>query len=90
HLIVWFLEREDRKAQTRLGLSVSRKLGGAVRRNRIRRLLKEAFRLNRHRLEHGYDLVAYPRPGCPWDGLKDAEDALLAACGKGELLRDDG
>lgn len=45
----------------RLGLSVSRKHGGAVRRNRIKRLLREAFRLTQHELPAGLDLVLIPR-----------------------------
>ena len=47
----------------RLGLSVSRKLGGAVVRNRWKRLLREAFRLSREHLPAGVDLVVIPRPG---------------------------
>ena len=45
----------------RLGLSVSRKYGGAVARNRLRRLYREAFRLTRHELPAGLDLVLIPR-----------------------------
>lgn len=48
---------------TRLGLSVSKKHGGAVKRNRIKRLLREAFRLGQHDLPPGLDLVLIPRPG---------------------------
>ncbi len=46
---------------TRFGVSVSRKLGGAVQRNRLRRLLREAFRLSRAQLPAGLDLVLIPR-----------------------------
>jgi ribonuclease P protein component len=45
----------------RLGLSVSRKVGPAVRRNRLRRLYREAFRLSRHELPTGLDLILIPR-----------------------------
>jgi len=47
----------------RLGLSVSRKTGSAVVRNRWKRLLREAFRLSRQDLPPGVDLVIVPRPG---------------------------
>jgi ribonuclease P protein component len=45
----------------RLGLSVSRKIGGAVERNRLRRLYREAFRLTRREMAAGLDLVLIPR-----------------------------
>ena len=46
----------------RLGISASRRLGGAVVRNRWKRLLREAFRLSRASLPEGIDLVVIPRP----------------------------
>jgi ribonuclease P protein component len=49
----------------RLGLSTSRKVGMAVRRNRIRRLLREAFRHLQHDLPAGYDLLIVVRPHEP-------------------------
>jgi ribonuclease P protein component len=45
----------------RLGLSVSRKYGNAVKRNRWKRLLREAYRFSRERLPSGIDLVVIPR-----------------------------
>lgn len=58
-LIVYGVPNE--RSFTRIGLSVSRKAGPAVHRNRVRRLYREAFRLSRAVLPTGLDLVLIPR-----------------------------
>jgi len=52
---------ENGLPRLRLGLSVSRHYGSAVRRNRLRRLYREAFRLTKDDLPTGLDLVLIPR-----------------------------
>ena len=47
---------------SRLGIIATRRHGGATRRNRVKRLVREIFRCNKCR--PGLDIVVLPRPGC--------------------------
>ena len=53
------------KPSPRFGLSVPRRVGAAPRRNRIKRLLRESFRLMQHDFPRPYDLVIVVRPHEP-------------------------
>ena len=65
----------------RLGLSVSRKLGAAVVRNRWKRLLREAFRRHRARLPEGVDLIVIPKIAAP-PHYNDLVASLCAVAGR--------
>jgi len=66
--------RESADLPTRLGLTVSGKVGGAVARNRVKRRLREIFRRRHAALPPGWDIVLIARPGCA-----DAPSAGFAA-----------
>ncbi|MCL2621297.1 MAG: ribonuclease P protein component [Defluviitaleaceae bacterium] len=59
--LVVFVEKNGLE-QNRLGISVSKKMGGAVVRNLLRRRIKEAYRGMESRLTYGYDIAILPRP----------------------------
>lgn len=68
---------ENQLPYPRLGCVVSRKCGRAVRRNRYKRLLREAFRLLQYELPAGIDYVVLPRPGEPLPTLEAVRRSLL-------------
>jgi len=67
----------NNSAVNRLGITVSTKLGGAVKRNRIRRRLKEIYRLNEPDLRRGYNIVLVARHGSRDAKWKDIESSVL-------------
>ncbi|MFT7463232.1 MAG: ribonuclease P protein component [Pseudohongiellaceae bacterium] len=73
-LVVWI--RPSAEPRPRLGLSVSRKVGGAVKRNRVKRCLREAFRRLSLELDQSWDTMVVVRPGAPPLSLSEATAAL--------------
>ena len=86
-LVVYY--RKNRLGHNRLGVTVSTKLGHAVVRNRVRRRLRELYRLHKAELLPGYDLIVVARVravGMPYAKL---EKQYLHCLSQLELLRED-
>jgi ribonuclease P protein component len=60
-MTVFFLPRPDGDSGPRVGITVSRALGGAVQRNRIKRRMREAIRMHLAELAYGLDVVFNPK-----------------------------
>lgn len=83
-LIIYILD--NRTEITRVGFTVSKKVGKSVVRSRVKRLMKESFRLNSQRIKRGYDIVLVARNGCSSATFKEIESALMHLLKKKKLL----
>lgn len=60
YLVMYAAENEGN--ESRIGISVSKKVGNSIVRHRVTRLIREAYRLNKEKLEDGWDIVIVARP----------------------------
>jgi ribonuclease P protein component len=70
----------------RAGFTAGKKVGNAVKRNRARRLLREIFRKNRHRIHDGCVIVAMAQPEAIHNTLRSSEIEFLSLLKRAGLL----
>ena len=78
--------RKNRTSTNRVGITVSKKLGHAVVRNRVRRRLREVYRLHEDQFQPGWDIVVVARSRCIKASFQDIVSAYLALAGKAGIL----
>lgn len=75
YLIIYILE--NNLPENRLGISVSKKVGNSVIRHRVKRLLKESYRLQENMFNSGLDIAVIARGSASSASYKELDSALL-------------
>ena len=75
---------EDRPS--RIGMSVSKKVGNSVVRHRVKRLIRESHRLTRHQIADGFDIVVIARNEAKDRNYQDIEKAFLHLAAKHHII----
>lgn len=87
HQLVLYV-RENGLDHSRLGISVSKKVGNSVVRHKIKRLIKESVRLNEDSFHDGYDLVVVARAAAKGLDYHMMERSVLNLAHRKNLLRE--
>lgn len=82
HFVILVHPRPVADRTVRLGITVSRRVGDAVRRNRIKRFVREAFRRKKAAFPPGHDVVVVAKPGAATLAAREVE-AELGSLGRG-------
>jgi len=74
YLVLFYLE--NNLDYNRVGISVTKKIGKAVTRNKVKRLIKEGFRVHSDKVKNGYDLIFLSRIRANQATFKEIESAI--------------
>ena len=79
--------RKNRTDTNRVGITVGKKLGHAVVRNRVRRRLREVYRLNEDKFQAGWDIVVVARTRAIYADFAQLVEAYMTAAQKAGILK---
>ena len=79
--------RKNRTGTNRVGITVSKKLGKAVVRNRVRRRIREAYRINEEQFQPGWDIVVVARSRAVDVSFQKLTQSLLSLADQAGILQ---
>ncbi|MFP7477206.1 ribonuclease P protein component [Terribacillus saccharophilus] len=86
-LVLYYKKQETADAHFRIGLSVSKKLGNAVMRNKIKRYLRQAFHELDEQIAQGYDFIVIARQPAKDMAYQELKKSLIHVLWKSHLLK---
>lgn len=75
YLVMYVMDNPD--GMSKLGISVSKKVGNSVVRHRVTRLIRESYRLNRHMFNSGLNIIVIARATAKGKSFAEIESAFL-------------
>lgn len=84
YLVLHWRKKEEEKSK--IGFAAGKKLGSAVVRNRLKRIMREAWRLYPMEMPEGYDFIIVARRSLVGQGLEEAQKGLLEVLKKGRFF----
>lgn len=82
---ICYVARQEGQGR-KFGVAVSRKVGGAVTRNRVKRFIREAYRTSRKHLIDQFQMVVVARPGSASMTYHECREAIRQLFQRGEVL----
>ena len=82
---VMIVKKND-ASSNRIGISVSKKVGNSIVRHRLTRLIRESYRLQEDRFQHGLDIVVIARAGAKGKTYYEIESALIHLAGLHKII----
>ncbi|MFZ7102985.1 MAG: ribonuclease P protein component [Peptococcaceae bacterium] len=87
-LLVLYIKKNNQNKETRIGFSISKKIGKANERNYLKRQLREIVRKKILKIKEGYDLIFIARQKIKGKSFQDVEEKMESLLLKGRLYND--